>query len=190
MNRFFLPSSLLFVLTACNPPAPQMAPAKTKPATQATPAAAAAAAATNCEVGQQISLKISSTAIEGQGCQQGGGKAQKDSVHIFKVIATADGQKGLRQTFPDSSNADKVMNNLKLVNTAQGCQLTGDVEMHMDMPIDENTQGQAQFTYSYDASVSVTGITGTGQVNYKFINKDGTVIKPDCAEPLQISGAS
>ena len=63
--------------------------------------------------------------------------------------------------------------------------------MHLDMPVDNETEGQAQFIYTYNATVSETGVSGTGEVNYKFINlNDGSEIKPNCAEPLQIGGAS
>ena len=184
MNRYLCPAFLLFVLTACNAPAPQVTPTQEAP-TNTAPASML------CEIGQQITLNISSAAPAGQGCQQGGGQAQSDSVHVFEVIATPDGQKGVKQIQPDSSGVTKVLNQLKVASTAQGCQLTGQREMHVDMPIDNETKGQAQFTYTYNATVSKTGVSGTGQVNYKFINlKDGSVVKPDCAEPLQIGGAS
>ena len=111
MNRFLIPSSLLLIFTACDAPAPKVAPAGAKPAltapAEAKPVAKpeAEAVVAGCAVGQQITLNISSTAPAGQGCQNGGGKAQGDSVHVFEVITTPDGQKGAKQIRPGSSGA-------------------------------------------------------------------------------------
>ena len=56
------------------------------------------------------------------------------------------------------------------------------------MPIDNETQGQAQFNYVYDVTSTSGGtVTGTGNVTYKFVKLEGgDVVKPACTEPLRM----
>ena len=87
MNIFRLVfiSLSVFVL-GCNAPTTQ--PVEQKPAAptaqaiadkvkETTPSASLPSAAQGCDVGQNITVKLTSAAEIGQGCQQGGGIAQK-----------------------------------------------------------------------------------------------------------------
>ena len=82
MYRFCISAAFLFAMSACDAPAPQGNSTQPKP-TKSTVSKQVAPPTQNCQVGQQITLNISSTAAQGEGCQEGGGKAQNDSVHVY-----------------------------------------------------------------------------------------------------------
>ena len=122
----------------------------------------------------------------GQGWPRGG-IAQKDSTHVFEIITNAQGEKSVKQIQPKSDGAAKIINQLKLTATENGCTLKGNREMHINMPIDNETQGQAQFNYVYDVTSTSGTVTGTGNVTYKFVKLEGgEVVKPACTEPLRM----
>jgi hypothetical protein len=188
--RLVFISLSVFVL-GCNAPTTQ--PVEQKPAAPTAQAVAdraqeaAPSAAQGCEVGQNITVKLTSAAQAGQGCQQGGGIAQKDSTHVFEIIANAQGEKSAKQIQPKSDGATQIINQLKIAATENGCTLKGNREMHINMPIDNETQGQAQFNYVYDVASVGGSVTGTGNVTYKFVKLEGgEVMKPACTEPLRI----
>ena len=193
--RLIFISLSTFVL-GCN--APTTEPVEQKPAAptaqavadkvkETAPSASVPSAAQGCDVGQNITVKLTSAAQAGQGCQQGGGIAQKDSTHVFEIIANAQGEKSVKQIQPKSDGSAKIINQLKLTATENGCTLKGNREMHINMPIDNETQGQAQFNYVYDVTSTSGAVTGTGNVTYKFVKLEGgEVVKPACTEPLRI----
>ena len=193
--RLIFISLSVFVL-GCNAPTTQ--PVEQKPAAptaqaiadkvkETTPSASLPSAAQGCDVGQNITVKLTSAAEIGQGCQQGGGIAQKDSTHVFEIITNAQGEKSVKQIQPKSDGAAKIINQLKLTATENGCTLKGNREMHINMPIDNETQGQAQFNYVYDVTSTSGTVTGTGNVTYKFVKLEGgEVVKPACTEPLRM----
>ena len=154
-----------------------------------------------CRLGDIWLIDIHSVPPAGEGCQQGGGAAQGDITHQFKVAARNGGGLTLEQIVPSTTNLSYHFIHGDFFEEGLSCRLIGHIETGFNFANDVNHDNQTtQVWHAYDYNVLATEgvVGGEGLMTVGFLafpdanNLDQATavdINERCSEPLEMTGS-